>query len=537
MGSDDDIVAGEADPGASPNTPPAHTNRLRKWIAELRFRRQWYRFDSDIRAATDAKDNEESKLPAGESIHLAGFWLTELYLPSSIESLRRGIDAMGWRRGKMEDGDVVEWIDQQRSATGSWRSLGFVTSVDHPAFMAHRTAKLPPGIRATFPSLHASSGLSAMTALFLLDDSCSDELNNILRRDIEGRKEDLQPHYMFGNSLKSRIGRLAWKLLPHWFFVHSTSLYSARLDRPKAVQDYLRAHRQACSDWMADRFPGAFSEGEWRSELPSVELFVSDSERPLDQSSGSVAAFEAVGLARRLQVWESPEWPAIRLALPDFAGRAGPSSLTIACKRDESFEPGQGYGDDRDDWSIAMYAEHRVQGLAFRWAMVQLLITYRRRLASMRDVVSRDARKRTTMRDLKRIRSILSTDAVDLEVAAREIRHLAQNDILFRSEFMTFVEVKPGYAKPDREPASLVDWWRQGLQETPNDLVEEMRILVGSLAATSNVKSAMSSIALQRLVIALTVVSIAIATWAAVHTTNSLEHHRDPHHHHHSPCE
>jgi len=463
----------------------------------------------------DASDNEEGKLPDGESVHLVCFWLTELYLPSSIASLRRGIDEMGWRMGKSRNEDLVEWIDRQRSNTGSWTSLGLVSSSQNPHFMAERTAVLPPGIRAIFPSLHASSGISALTIRFVLSEAASEDINLILKRDFERWTEAVRPNYTYGRSLKSKLALLGWKVLPHWFFSHSQAIHSPLLDRPKAVEDYLRSHRTACSLWMAKRFPGAFNSGEWKSELPSLDLFVTDSARPLDDSSSGIRAFDAVGLARRILVFGSQEWPAIRLALPDTSLSSEPLNLTIACKRVDAFEPGKGWGDDRDDWSIAQYADLRVRGIAFRWAMVQLFEVYPRRLASLRDVVARDARKRTTMSDLKRIRRILSTDAVDLEVASREIKRFAATDYLFRSDLMDFIEVNP---RPGRDPGHLSEWWKSGLQEVPDDLVEEMRILVRSLSATSNIKAAMSSIALQRWVIALAAASIAIAIWAAVHS-------------------
>jgi hypothetical protein len=62
----------------------------------------------------------------------------------------------------------------------------------------------------------------------------------------------------------------------------------------------------------------------------------------------------------------------------------------------------------------------------------------------------------------------------------------------------------------------LLESLRRRQIEEADELTEQLPILVGALASSSSITAAISSVRLQRLVLLLTAVSIAIATWAAV---------------------
>ncbi len=62
----------------------------------------------------------------------------------------------------------------------------------------------------------------------------------------------------------------------------------------------------------------------------------------------------------------------------------------------------------------------------------------------------------------------------------------------------------------------LLESLRRRQIEEADELAEQLRMLVGALASSSSITSAISSVRLQRLVLLLTAVSIAIASWAAV---------------------
>ncbi|MGH9195683.1 MAG: hypothetical protein ACRD1T_08090 [Acidimicrobiia bacterium] len=62
----------------------------------------------------------------------------------------------------------------------------------------------------------------------------------------------------------------------------------------------------------------------------------------------------------------------------------------------------------------------------------------------------------------------------------------------------------------------LLESLRRRQTEEADELTEQLQILVGALASSSSITAAISSMRLSRLVLLLTAVSIAIATWAAV---------------------
>src|ERR1700691_6085919 len=92
---------------ASPRIPSA----LRRRLNNLKLRRRFSElpvYEGFVQRGQT--ENEEGKLGDDESLSLAAIWVVELFLPSSIEALRRGIDSLGWRRGHRQDDDVDEWI-------------------------------------------------------------------------------------------------------------------------------------------------------------------------------------------------------------------------------------------------------------------------------------------------------------------------------------------------------------------------------------------------------------------------------------------
>ncbi len=157
------------------------------WFQNLIIRRKMWRDDareSELHKRLVDRENEVGKLRDGEDLHLAGVWVTELYLPSNVQSLIDGIDQLGWRQGRFGgDEDVVEWIKSARSRPGGWRSLGFVVTPEQSHFMATHKSSLPTGMRAAFPHVFSvSNGLSALVILFVPDEPTSTALTGLLNR-------------------------------------------------------------------------------------------------------------------------------------------------------------------------------------------------------------------------------------------------------------------------------------------------------------------------------------------------------------------
>jgi hypothetical protein len=227
-------------------------------------------------------------------------------------------------------------------------------------------------------------------------------------------------------------------------------------------------------------------------------------------------AYDATGLTGSYRSWRADEWPAIRLALPDTFFDESSRALTFACRRADSFDPKTAHIPDQSDWSIAQYADDRIRGLLIRWAASMLLAEHRRRLAAVRDLMGAGTQGHFAVGNLKRARRLIAVEAVDVEVTAAEVKRLASNESLYRHDVLEPVEAHAIRRGGAGEPVKLLESLRHQQIEEANELAEQLRILVGALASSSSITAAISSVRLQRLVLLLTAVSIAIASWAAV---------------------
>jgi hypothetical protein len=116
---------------------------------------------------------------------------------------------------------------------------------------------------------------------------------------------------------------------------------------------------------------------------------------------------------------------------------------------------------------------------------------------------------------------LLVTESLDVEVAAQEIRRLASSESEFHYDVIEFLEADPTLRGLPRAASNLVENLRTSQLTQAEELVEELRVLVGSLSTASNITAAISNVRLQRIVVALAAVSIAIASWAAVRAADS----------------
>ncbi len=227
-----------------------------------------------------------------------------------------------------------------------------------------------------------------------------------------------------GKPVTRVLKRVGWKVLPKWVLASGQSIESPSNLRASATHGFMAEHRRACSSWVKERFPGAFCSASHGSELPSIQLITTEVGVPLDPSTDNYQAFGIVGFTNSRLAWRSDEWPAIRMAYPSAFSDESDRALTIGCRRHDAIDPRfrAGRQEPESDWSIAQFADDFFQGLVLRWALTNLLVEHRRRIADLRDMLAKNARRRTTVRTLKQTRQLVKTEAFDSEVAAYEIR-------------------------------------------------------------------------------------------------------------------
>ena len=494
-------------PDEQVQTDQSTLSRLKQWGPWKRW--TWYqkvrrpnREDREFYRDNDLEENEKGRLPDDEGVQVPAIWVAELYTPSTVMGLLKGIRDLGWEYSRNRDSSLTKWMNDVREGRqAGWTSLGLVSPPEDLHFMRDRTAPLPSGVTAALPILMSlTPSLTAFVIVFLFDEEAACSLEEPLRAEFSTRSDKdplFRPwhvvrYLLVGGSL--RLGR---------------RIFSPDLIRRDTVKSRLQDLEHSCMKWVRNRLPGVFSSLKC-SRFPTAVLLVTEQCSPLSEDSKGIRAFDGLAINRDFDAWESSEWPGARLVLPrgwDEEGRR----LIFACRRHDAFPEEPGYHDPTSNWTIAQRADDRIQGLLSRWAITCLLDSYHETLAGLRDRAAHDGGYRPVT-DLKVLRSLSRTMFYDIGACTKEVVEFSKSAPRYRHNVleMTYVREMRGGGRPELLKNLTTSQGRRAQQ-----IQREAELLSSTLSASNNLTQTISSIRTQRLVILLTIVSIGVASWAA----------------------
>jgi len=448
----------------------------------------------------DPEENATGKLPDHERIDLPAIWVAELYTPSTVGGLLKGIGELGWEHGRSGNNDLSKWMsDVREGRKAGWTSLGLVSSPIDPHFMRERTALLPPGVKAALPVLMSlTPSLTAFMIVFLLDDDTAASLQTPLRAEFQTitRPDPLfRPWHIVRHVLMNGELRLGHSIL------QPDSL------RRETVRSQVQQIESGCVQWVKDRLPGAFASlPDLKS--PTAILLVTEKVQPLSKDSRNIKAFHGLAIDRDYDAWESDEWPGARLVLPRSWNDEG-SRMVFACRRHDAFPDSAGYHDITSNWTIAQRADNLIGGLLSRWAITCLLDGYHHTLSALRDRTALNRRYRT-IRDLKALRTLSNTTLYDIGASAQEIFEFADSDHLYSYNVMEMSYLREGSGGKQ----ALLSGLKSAQGRRARQLQRDATLLQSTLANSNNLSQTISNIRIQRLVVFLTLISIGVALWA-----------------------
>ena len=113
------------------------------------------------RDKSDARWNNETRLPEDEAVHLGGVTLTEAFTPSTVSNLYSTLNKWPRPFGRPDD-DWAAALERSRSGTGEgWMSLGLVRRPGQFVMGGgHNDSTLPPGVQGAWLSLRARAKTS-----------------------------------------------------------------------------------------------------------------------------------------------------------------------------------------------------------------------------------------------------------------------------------------------------------------------------------------------------------------------------------------
>ncbi len=461
----------------------------------------------NFRQERDEEANERSRLPCDEGVELPAIWVTELYTPSTVGGLLKGISELGWEYGRSRDASLTKWMNDVREGRqAGWTSLGLVSPPDAAHLMKERTAPLPSGVSAALPLLMSlTPSLTAFIIVFLFDDDTARSLEKPLREEFttQTRRDPLFR---------------SWHVIRYVLMngpVHlGRRIYPPDLIRKEAVKAHLHKLEEACVKWVQDRIPGTFASLSY-SRSPTAILLVTEQVRPLSDVARQIGAFDGLAINREYDAWESDEWPGARLVLPRGWDEEG-LRLIFSCRRHDAFPEEAGYHNPTSNWTIAQRGDERIRGLLSRWAITCLLDSYHEALAALRDRAAQDGGYRP-VRDLKKLRSLARTMLYDIGACTKEAVEFSESGMRYRYNVLEMYYVRKVHGERPLLLKDLIEsQCRRGQQ-----VQREASLLSSVLSTSNNLTQTISSIRTQRFVIFLTIVSIGIASWAAFLTYNA----------------
>lgn len=480
---------------------------FRRWSSYCQYR-QDENAQRDSQRGKDQINNTNNRLPDNETVQIPGVWVTELYTPSTVQGLLKGISDLGWEFGRSRNDSLTEWMSDVREGrqTGSI-NLGMVSPPDVTHLMCEHTAPLPSGAIAAFPILESiTPSITAFTIVFIFNDDTASSLNKLLRAELTTK-------------FQSRYQPSPWHVIRHILWAvplyFGECIYPPDLVRRNAVQAKLRKTEKNCINWVKYYLPGAFSSMP-DIRLPTAVLIVTKLFKPLSEESLHIRAFEGLSIAQDFDSWESDDWPNGRLVIPG-GWNDEQNRLVFAGRRDDAFPDKDGYHEPASNWSIAQRANYLIPGLLSRFAISCLLDSYHEVLSTLRDRSARDGQYRP-VRDLKELRTLARTQLYDISACTQEVLEFVDSPLRYGHNTMEMSYVR----NSNVGKRYLINHLRSSQTRRAQQVQREASLLQSTLSISSNLSQTISNIRIQRLIVLLTVVSIGIALWAVYLTSSTV---------------
>ena len=505
----------EPNPLAEADTPvePDRASRGSSWRTRKNVR-SLQQVDDRLWEAWDRTDNDATRLPDGEAIHLAGLVLAEAFTPSTTPALYRALASF-----PAPEDTKKEWADRVtrgRSAVGMAGRVGTgpIRRVGEPIPGAQLIdPTLPPGVEAAWTYLlFPTPSVTMLVTTFTLTDEVGD-LSPLLRTDYQTEAYDV--HFRIPGHLGWIRARIPWSRPKNYRL--SSSYRRAEDKKRQACDTLISGHETACQAWLAARFPGTFSSATPASR-PLVRLLLTKKTVPFDVSRPRWLS--PPDLAFGPGVWRSTGQPGWAMKFNSGTPARQFTATAAARRRDAAREhapEGRGESSFLLTQQFALYQSP----LVARWAIACLLSLYIDRLAGLRDRPVRH-RLRRPVQEALNLDNYLLGDGLDASAVTADVRDLTENPAYFGQDIPDYVE-DVSYA-PRNTPQQLVPWLLDRLKHRGLGLERDTDVTARNISASAGLRQAIANTRLQRTMLLLTGIAIVIAVislFVAIHANDT----------------
>jgi hypothetical protein len=463
---------------------------------EHRYLRNW-----------DKRENDETRLPASEALHLGGLVLTESFTPSTVSSLYKALERWSTDHGDRKQ-EAVEQLARSRSGERSgWQNLGVARRPG--AFMlggAHADPDLPPGVDAVWVHVsYVTPALAMVVATFTLTEEAGD-LSPLLRQDYQSQVFDVRIR------VRGRFGdiraRVPWSRPATDAYSIGYSMSNPGDQKQKACDALIREHEEACSNWFVAKFPGRFAAAR-PERRPVIRMLFTQEQVPYRERR---LWLRPAGLDVALRVWRSTNPTGWWLSEDRWPPRDGRYIMTLAARRaDAAREPTEGESGE-SNWYLTQQFGSDQAPLAARYAMTALLSLYGQRLGDLRDKAGVKRFPRRVVHEARELDDYLIRDGLDAATVTSDLETFTRDLNIFRWGVPEFTEDQETLPEAMRgEPADYVPSLCAEIRETAARLASDTKTTTGNIRASAELRQAITSTTLQRFIVALSMVATIIA--------------------------
>jgi len=245
----------------------------------------------------DPEDNAATRLPPGEQAVMPLLWVAEVFTPTTIDNLVKGIRDLTARMDQSSlstrKEDLADWVlSSRRQGTFGFTPIAYVTPKGRKVFDSSVEGQVPAGIRYIhLQVLTLTSTTTVLTATFRLDQDRERQLEEILNQD----RTTFARRSANGKSFTTpNVGQ----------------------QKAEAVDNWRSALRNDAVRWIADQFPGFFC-GISSEQLPTIGLLLTKNYAPWQEQapSASLNWANVLDIVHRRGYWEAKRDSNLRLNL------------------------------------------------------------------------------------------------------------------------------------------------------------------------------------------------------------------------------
>lgn len=469
-------------------------------VKRIQFLYQQRKFHEQIQlseGASNSLDAESAKFPIGEKLEFPSFWLIEIYTPSTLKGLIKGLNLINDLGGRRSSLELKQWIENTRiGKTSGWINLGSVYSKPDKS-TPYNSSQSPhhsiSSITASMTSI--SSSLLALSFHFAVDDNETNCIQKVLEPEAQPkfRRKGKKPYWqlfrfiLLGGSFNPRL-----------------SIPSHGMLKKESYETKITEIETKCAVWVASNFPGFYSNCGI-NKIPRAGLYVTEKSPPFSAEMENMSVFDGIGLNRTFSAWRVKE---LKNAGVIFTSNdSGIQRMNIGCRRSDFASSEITPSEPSNNNDIRFHIQLLMEKTMVCWSLSLLLDTYHEIISTKRDIASSNG-SFSTLRDLKDLRHLAKNTLFDIEITCLEIRRLRKNSyfLYHNTAKLYFID---GVNNNERE--LLTDHFKTKYKNGSQSVSAEAILLQKMLETVNGLTQTISSVKLQRIVFSVSFLSLVVA--------------------------